>query len=273
MNKIILKNKPFGIVSNKLNIELKKKYKCKIGYAGTLDPYASGVMVFATNKALKFLRFLKNEKGYVFSMQFGITTPSMDLQTEICEKNEIYPTKLELENVISSFDKKTISQIPNKFSALKINGEKAYKLARKNIEFELKSRLVEIFSIKLISYQNNIATIEVLCSQGTYIRTLAEDIAKKLKTIACVTYLNRINDHSLKLNFEEDEKILEVFDVLKPIYNQLEFNDAELNKLKNGVKINKTAENGLYLAMKNNEFFGIVNCERGVVFSVSMVLE
>lgn len=166
--------------------------KFKVGHAGTLDPLATGVLIICTGKATKEIERLQNgTKEYVAEITLGATTPSFDLETEI---DATYPTehisRELIESVIPWFVGR-VMQVPPVFSAVKVDGKRAYNLARKGKEVELKAKPLEISEIEIISFEDNKLTIRVVCSKGTYIRALARDIGEALDSGAHLTGLRR----------------------------------------------------------------------------------
>lgn len=166
--------------------------KFKVGHAGTLDPLATGVMIICTGRATKLIDSLQaGVKEYVATMALGATTPSFDLETEI---DRTYPTEhitLDLVSEALTQFVGPISQIPPSFSACKINGQRAYKKARRGEEVQLKPKLLVIDTIELLDFSDNSLTIRVVCSKGTYIRALARDIGVALGSGAHLTALRR----------------------------------------------------------------------------------
>lgn len=160
--------------------------KLKIGHAGTLDPFATGVLVIAYGSFTKKISDFQNRiKTYVAKIRVGIETNTLDSDGKIIfeNENENFSTKNIDENFLQNKLKNfigEISQTPPKFSAIKINGKRAYDLARKNKNFEIPKRIVKIHSIKLLNFSKKNFEIEVVCEKGTYIRTLAEDIGKSM---------------------------------------------------------------------------------------------
>ncbi len=166
--------------------------KLKVGHAGTLDPLATGVMTLCTGRMTKQIDRLQAEtKEYVAAIRLGATTPSFDRETEV---DGVYPTDHitpELvEEALSHFTGE-IMQIPPRFSAVKVDGKRAYELARKNEDIELKPKLLVIDSIELVACNLPDITIRVVCSKGTYIRALARDIGEALQSGAHLTALTR----------------------------------------------------------------------------------
>ena len=186
----------FDVVS-KIRRQLTKRLgikKLKVGHAGTLDPLATGVMVVCTGKATKRIEELQaHVKEYVATLQFGATTPSFDLEKPI---DATYPTEhiteALLHEVLTRFLGR-IEQVPPAFSACKVDGHRAYDLARKGKEVELKPKVLVIDEIELQSFDPKAmqATIRVVCSKGTYIRALARDIGQALDSGAHLIALRR----------------------------------------------------------------------------------
>ncbi len=193
----------------KLNIK-----KLKVGHAGTLDPLATGVITICTGKKTKLIEELQKEvKEYEAHIRLGATSPSFDLETEIdAEYPTEHITKELVEEVLTGFTG-TIEQVPPIYSAVKVEGKRAYEYARKNEEIELKPKILVINSIDLISYNLPDITIRVVCSKGTYIRALARDIGEALKSGAHLTGLTRVRvgDVTLSncLKMEEIDDFLE----------------------------------------------------------------
>lgn len=187
------------LVRNTLSRKLKLK-KIKVGHAGTLDPLASGVMIICTGKATKKIEsFQYQSKEYIATLHLGATTPSFDQETEI---DATYPTehitREQVERVLASFVG-TIKQVPPSFSACKIEGVRAYELARKGSDVELKAKELVIDEIELLEFNPIEIKIRVVCSKGTYIRALARDIGRALDSGAHLTGLirTRIGDVTL----------------------------------------------------------------------------
>lgn len=182
-------------VVNKIRIILKKQLgirKIKVGHAGTLDPLATGLVIVCTGKATKSItEFQDLEKEYVAIIRLGNTTPSFDLETEI---DKSYPTdhitKEKVEIALQHFLGE-IDQIPPLFSAKYVNGTRAYELARKGEDIELKPNRVKIVYNELISFELPFVKLRIVCSKGTYIRSLARDIGLELNSGAHLTELRR----------------------------------------------------------------------------------
>ena len=186
----------FGLV-NKVRYLLCRhigEKKLKVGHAGTLDPLATGVLIICTGKATKQIDTLQAKtKEYVATLQLGATTPSFDLETEV---DATYPTahitEEKVQEALTRFIGR-IEQVPPSYSACKVDGKRAYDLARQGKEVELKAKVLVIDEIELQDFNSSAmqATIRVVCSKGTYIRALARDIGQALESGAHLTALRR----------------------------------------------------------------------------------
>ena len=186
-----------GYTSNDVVSILKRELKSKAGHTGTLDPQAEGVLPICLGKGTRLADHIMGQtKKYRADIHFGIVTDTQDTTgTIICDKR---PVAIDLENfqrAIQIFTGK-ISQIPPMYSAIKVNGEKLYNLARKGIEVERKPRSIEIFSIYIVEFSENSACIDVECSKGTYIRSLCHDIGEFMGVGAAMGKLIRLRSGS-----------------------------------------------------------------------------
>ncbi|HHT22070.1 MAG TPA: tRNA pseudouridine(55) synthase TruB [Bacteroidales bacterium] len=220
---ILFVNKPLGWTSfdlvNKIRWKLRralKLKKLKVGHAGTLDPLATGVMIICTGKATKRIEeFQYQTKEYIATLRLGATTPSYDLEKEI---DTYYPTEhitRELvDKVIPTFTGE-IWQVPPVYSAVKVDGKRAYDYARDGQEVELKPKLLVIDDIETLEFTPPMLKIRVVCSKGTYIRALARDIGEALGSGAHLTALERTRIGDVKLeDCVEVEALLEQLDAL-----------------------------------------------------------
>lgn len=182
--------------------EIKKRLKLdKIGHTGTLDPLATGLMVVLVNEATKLSDFiLKSDKTYIAKMQLFLKTDTGDITGKIIEnKQHIKFKESAIINVLEFFNNRVYEQIVPAYAAVKVDGKRLYEYARNNIPVELPKRKIHIQSLKLNSFNNDIITFEVTCSKGTYVRTLVNDIARKLHTSATLTYLRRVEQSGFNL--------------------------------------------------------------------------
>ena len=182
-----------GALSRRLGLK-----KIKVGHAGTLDPLATGVMIICTGKATKRIDELQaGIKEYIATIALGATTPSFDLETAT------YPTEHITEELVRSvLDRFTgaIQQIPPAYSACKVDGHRAYKLARKGHEVELKPKTLVIDEMELLSFSPTEITIRTVCSKGTYIRALARDIGQALGSGGHLTALRRTRVGAIRID-------------------------------------------------------------------------
>lgn len=166
--------------------------KMKVGHAGTLDPLATGLLILCTGKATKQIEhYQAEEKEYIATIKLGATTPSFDLETEEDSQNDCSSvTEAHFKSAVNKFVGE-IEQVPPVFSAVKVKGKRAFNYARNGEILELKSRKIVIKEIELISFELPTAKIKIVCSKGTYIRSLARDIGEELKCGAYLTGLKR----------------------------------------------------------------------------------
>ena len=197
LNGWIVLDKPVGLGSTQAVSAVKRALreagepKTKVGHGGTLDPLASGVLPIAIGEATKLCgRMLDASKSYEFTIRFGAQTDTLDAEGQIVATSDVRPTRDQVETILGFFTGE-IEQVPPAYSALKVAGKAAYKRARAGEEVHLASRKVIIFELKLNESTPNSATIHARVSKGTYIRSLARDIARALNTVGHVTMLRR----------------------------------------------------------------------------------
>jgi len=187
----------FDVVKKVRSITKEKK----VGHAGTLDPFAEGVLILGTGRDTKRLSEISSSnKIYKAVLKLGVKTDSLDIDGNITTETEIPELSItEINRVLNSFLGKQL-QIPPMFSAKKVNGTRLYKLARKNIEIEREPSKIHIYEIELINYSVPLLTFQVMCSKGTYIRVLGSEIAEKLGTVGHLVELIRISVGDYTLN-------------------------------------------------------------------------
>lgn len=184
--------------------------KFKVGHAGTLDPLACGVLIVCTGRATKRIDELQaGRKEYIATLRVGATTPSFDLETDI---DSTYPTDHINEQLVRETLPRfvgAIMQVPPVYSAVKVDGKRAYKFARTGTEVELKAKPLQIDEIELLECNLPLLTLRIVCSKGTYIRALARDIGTALKSGAHLTALKRtrVGEHSLDHSMTVDEAV------------------------------------------------------------------
>lgn len=259
INKLIVVNKPLFISSNFYLTKIKKKYKNKkAGFSGTLDPFAKGCLIVAFGQYSKLFKYLKKTpKTYRAVVWLGAQSESFDIEkvisVDLVERINEEDIKSQLNSLVGELE-----YIPPKFSAKKIDGVRAYELARQGHDVELNKCKMNIYDTKFISYRHPFITIETTVSEGSYIRSFAQILLEKLNTVGTLSYLERINEGAF---FFDNEKDL----------NPLDYIDLPLNKyfgttewLDTGKKISidylEKKENGKYLIIMD-KFFSIIEIE------------
>lgn len=271
MDGIIVINKEKGCTSHDIVYKIKKMFNTKVGHTGTLDPNATGVLPILLGKGTKISKYLiEHDKEYEVVLQLGVKTTTADEEGEIIEEKEVLKEsleQLEIERILKSFIGK-IKQMPPKYSAIKVNGKKLYEYARKGQEVEIKPREVEIYNIEITNIQKEKKQIEfkVSCSKGTYIRTLCEDIAEKMRTVGYMKELKRtkVGNFNIEqaitlgqLQEKENIKIITIEEMFKD-KEEIILEDSKIILLLNGVKMNMEKPNGIYrIYNKQNKFIGL----------------
>lgn len=237
--------KPTGMTSSDVVCKVKKILQTKkVGHLGTLDPAASGVLPISIGKATKFFDyFLNKDKEYFAIVQFGVETDTLDSFGKIINQKNKTIKMSQIKAVLGDF-LGNISQIPPKYSAVKINGKKACDLARNDISFEIKPRIINIKNIEVYEeLSENRFLFKVNCSAGTYIRTLFSDIAKALNTVSTTPVIIRSKSGRFDLDsaitleeLENSKKVLLITEIFND-YSFLSVNDDVAKKLINGVNV------------------------------------
>ena len=263
INKLIVVKKPLFISSNSYLTKIKKKYKNKkAGFSGTLDPFAKGCLIVAFGQYSKLFKYLKKTpKTYKAVVWLGAISESFDIEkvisVDLVEKIDVDNIKYQLNSLVGELE-----YIPPKFSAKKIEGVRAYELARQGHDFELNKCKMNIYDTKFISYRHPFITIETTVSEGSYIRSFAQILLEKLGTIGTLSYLERINEGDF---FYKNEKELNPLDYIDlPINNYF----GTIEWLNTGKKISidylEEKEDGKYLII-TDKFFSIIEIEEGEV--------
>ena len=244
MDALLVVNKPQGLTSrdvvNKLNHIFSTK---KIGHTGTLDPNATGVLVCLIGKYTKLVESITSyDKEYIAEIKLGIKTDTDDITGNIIYEENSNVTLDEIKRVLSTFPASYNQQVPI-YSAVKINGKKLYEYARENIDITLPKRKVNIYSLELLSFKDNIITFKTKVSKGTYIRSLIQDICTNLNTIGTMNNLIRTKQGNFDIKdsytLEEIEKgnykLLNIKEFLS--YPIIELDDNLIKKVINGSTI------------------------------------
>ena len=280
MDGIIIINKEQDYTSNDVVQIIKKKYNEKVGHTGTLDPMATGVLPILVGKGTLLSKYLINhDKIYVATLKLGIKTDTGDITGDIIKESKVDESILDKENVLKVLEemKGEQEQIPPMYSAIKVNGKKLYEYARKGLTIDIQPRIINIYNTELlnIDMENKEIQFRVSCSKGTYIRTLCEDIAKRLGTIGTMSSLNRekvgdfeiseaIKLSEIKENLNEDRLIsIEKFFQDK---DDILLSPRSFVAFINGVKLMADNVDGVYrIYNSKREFVGIGIVKNGIL--------
>ncbi|CAD7286502.1 tRNA pseudouridine(55) synthase TruB [Campylobacter suis] len=269
MNAIFVANKPSGLSSNQFLSRLKRKYGVKkAGYSGTLDPFASGALIVAFGNFTRLFQFLnKSPKTYEATMWLGASSASLD-NKNITNVQKILPFAPSSLDIVRKSLLGEVSFVPPIYSAKNINGERAYNLAKRGVDFELKRQVMHVFEMEILHYCHPFLTFKISLSEGGYVRSYAEIFAKKLGFDATLTSLKRISEGRFVY---ENERFLEPDKIL-----DLEKNEyfGEISELLDGKKLDilkfKKQEKGKYL-LKYDKFMSIIEIEDEVKYCLNKV--
>lgn len=278
MDGVIIINKPKGITSNAVVQKVRKILNTEqVGHCGTLDPLAIGVLPILIGKGTKISKYLvEHNKTYIATIKLGKKTETADSEGKVIETKEVQNLdENKVSEILHSFMGKQM-QIPPIYSAIKKDGKKLYEYARANEEVEIKPREIEIYEIKLLKYnrEENLIMYEVTCSKGTYIRTLCEDIAKRLETVGYMKDLTRtkVDRFSLEnaVSMEELELMKEntQYISIEELYSSnqsINLDDKKLELFLNGVMLSFTKEDGVYRIYNQNRFIGLGTLENSLL--------
>ena len=253
INGWIIVDKQTGITSRQVVTKISKILNLKkVGHGGTLDPLATGILPIAIGEATKVISLVQSkEKKYAFIIKWGASTETDDSEGKILEISKARPSHKEITRILNCFIG-NIFQKPPLYSAIKINGQRSYKLARQKIEIEHKLRKIKVYNLTLKKIIDvNSAEFEVTCGKGTYVRSLARDIAEKLNTKGHIVSLRRLSvgpfDEKDTIFIDFSKEIIHsqpVLDKLSPIETVLDdipalvLNEKEARQVKQGQKIN-----------------------------------
>ena len=271
MNGIIIVNKSKGYTSHDIVAKVKKITGEKVGHTGTLDPLATGVLPLLIGEGTLCSKYLMNhDKTYTVLLKLGIKKSTGDEEGDIIQEENVNEKLLEdkeVKNVLESFLGEQ-EQIPPIYSAIKVNGKKLYEYARKGQKVEIEPRKIIIYDIKLLKIDKESCEIqfEVSCSKGTYIRSLCEDIAKKMGTVGYMKELQRTRVGTFTiaqsilvedLNEENVQKHIITVEKLFKDFPNIELNARKLELFLNGVKLSFDLQDGIYKIYSNQQFIGI----------------
>ena len=280
MDGIVIVDKPQGWTSQDVVSKLRGVYKTRrIGHGGTLDPLATGVLPVFVGRATRGVEFFEHaEKTYETVLRLGLTTDTEDITGTILEEKPVAVTREQLETALQQF-RGDILQIPPMYSAIKINGQKLYDLARKGKEVERQARPVTIYKLECLDFDGAAARLLVHCSKGTYIRTLCKDIGAALGCGGCMEKLRRVSAGSYTLEqavslqalIETDDpgKYLMPVDSMFGAYEQVKLTPKQTLRCRNGNSFSIELPDGTYRAYSpEGEFLMLAKVEAGVMHTV-----
>ena len=284
MDGILLINKPKDYTSRDVVNIISKEFKTKkVGHTGTLDPLATGVLVLCINKATKLVDLITSyDKEYIAEVIFGIKTDTLDITGNVLEETNIIIPKEKIIEVLKNYQKKYMQQVPI-YSAVKINGKKLYEYARENIKIDLPSKEVDIKSIELLDYSiidnKTIIKFKCLVSKGTYIRSLINDIATNLNTIATMTNLERTKqgDYNIEECYKLDDiknnnyKFITLDQILEKYFTVIV--DSGLEKqILNGCRVDNIYNKDFVLFKNKEKILGLYKNDNNILKAFKMFI-
>ena len=260
MNRLFVIKKPIFISSNFYLRKIKRKYKTKkAGFSGTLDPFATGCLIVAFGQYTKLFQFLKKTpKTYRTTIWLGATSSSLDIENitvpnSIASKLDENKIKEELNNLLG-----TLTYLPPKYSAKKIDGKRAYDLARDGEDFTMKQITSQVYDVKFLHYCHPFITFDISVSEGSYIRSIAQILLDRLNTIGTLSFLDRLNEGKFHIDNEKALNPLEYLDLEENIYTGTK-EWVELGK-KLYIDYFEIKKDGNYL-LKFDTFFAVIKIE------------
>ena len=285
MNGIVIVDKPSGWTSQDVTARLRRVFGTRrIGHGGTLDPMATGVLPVFVGRATRGVEFFEHaEKGYEALLVPGLTTDTEDTTGTVLTQQEVSITEEQIEAVLPKF-RGDILQVPPMYSALKVNGQKLYDLARKGKEVPREPRPITISELTFLGFEDGNLLLRVQCSKGTYIRTLCKDIGQALGCGGCMGRLRRIRagEYTLKdavsletlLNAEHPEQYLLPVDSMFSNYPAVKLTPNQEKRCRNGNAFSVSLAPGTYRAYsQNGEFLMLARVEQGTMTTVKSFFE
>ncbi len=283
MDGIIILDKEKGLFSRTAGWRVAKMFgEKKFGHIGTLDPMASGVLPIAVGNATKMIPFIEeaheNKKEYLFGLRFGVETDSLDTTGTTIKTSKKTPTDEDILVACKKMIGKT-NQVPPAFSAVHIDGKRAYELARKGESVDIKPRKIIIYELEYIGKSNDEYNFRIVCSRGTYVRSIVRDIAQMCDTVATTTYIRRTQTNgfdiknAVKLDFLENlfnnngdiSKYLMAPDCALGDIPVINLDDEATKLYKNGGFIKTDETNGLWRVYSGKTFIGIGHIVDGLL--------
>ena len=285
MNGIVIIDKPQGWTSQDVTARLRRVYNTRrIGHGGTLDPMATGVLPVFVGRATRGVEFFEHaEKTYEAVLRLGLLTDTEDISGTVLEERPVSVTEGEFLAVLEQF-RGEILQIPPMYSALKVNGQKLYDLARKGVEVERKPRPITIHELVCLSFDGQTARLRVRCSKGTYIRTLCKDIGLALGCGGCMESLRRVSagaydiEEAVPLETLLESQSPEVY--LRPVdsmfiqHPAITLTEKQEKRCRNGNSFSLNTADGTYRAYsQSGEFLMLAKVESGVMSTIKSFFE
>ena len=287
MNGIFNILKPTGMTSHDVVYEIRKKFNIqKVGHTGTLDPNVAGVLPIAVGKATKLTQMLiDKDKSYRCMLTFGKQTSTSDTYGEVMNISDKIHSVSDFDKACKSFVGEII-QVPSMYSAIKVGGRRLYKIARKGEKIEnIPKRKIVINSINIIEFTGKTAIFDVSCSKGTYIRTLVEDIAKKLDDIAYMNYLIRTKsgsfdiEDSITLSDIDEKDLISMDDIYIDGIKNIILDEKQLYRFINGLDLNPQYIKNFEYSNKNiykiydekNKLVSIANVQDNKIKNIAML--
>jgi len=280
MDGIVIVDKPTDWTSQDVVSKLRGVlHTRRIGHGGTLDPMATGVLPVFVGRGTRAVEFFEHaEKTYETVLRFGITTDTEDITGAVVTQNPVNITREALEATLQNF-RGEIQQIPPMYSALKVNGQKLYDLARKGKEVERKPRTVTIHGLELLDFTGQTAKLRVACSKGTYIRTLCKDIGESLGCGGCMESLRRVRagaytiDEAIPLQklieSEDPGQYLRPVDSMFTRYEAVTLTANQALRCRNGNSFSITLPDGTYRAYDEaGEFLMLAQVASGIMSTI-----
>jgi tRNA pseudouridine55 synthase len=260
MDGILCINKPANMTSFDVCAQLRRKFQCKVGHTGTLDPMATGVMIITLGKSTKLVQYLTHaKKTYQAVCRLGVKTNTGDIWGEVIERSPVPEfSKEQIIEILDSLVGKSM-QLPPMISAIKIDGKKLYEYARKNQVVEVPLRPIEVFTVRLDGIRENELVFTIEVSAGTYIRTICEDIGIRLNTVATLSGLQRlaVEDISINQTMELDEVLNDAkimfIDPLFALKKYLQITVEDPTFIYHGKKVDLPYQDDRILFVFNNE--------------------
>ena len=285
MNGIVIVDKPQGWTSQDVTARLRRVFSTRrIGHGGTLDPMATGVLPVFVGRATRAVEFFEHaEKTYETVLRFGVKTDTQDITGTVLEERPVELTEQQVLDALPAF-RGEILQVPPMYSALKVNGQKLYDLARKGKEVERQPRPITIHELELLGFDGREARLRVRCSKGTYIRTLCEDIGQALGCLGCMAALRRTQagEYTIAqsvplqtlLEAEHPEEYLLGMDSPFRSYPAVTLTENQEKRCRNGNPFTLRVPDGTYRAYgKDGTFLMLAKVENGVMETVKSFFE